>query len=41
MMRCKNCSPHEDCFVPDTYAEYFVDQFGDLVGEEDMMQEIY
>jgi cathepsin X len=38
---CKDCHPHADCFVPDQYYVYGVDEFSDLQGEEAMMQEIY
>jgi len=38
---CRNCNPHEPCFVPDTYNIYNVDQFGNVSGEAAMMQEIY
>lgn len=39
--KCKNCNPHEPCFVPDEYYVYSVDEFGQVSGEENMMQEIY
>ena len=39
--RCKNCDPHKDCYVPDRYPVYQVDEYAELQGEEDMMQEIY
>ena len=38
---CRNCNPGEACFVPDQYLVYGVDQFGEVSGEENMMQEIY
>ena len=38
---CRNCNPGEACFVPDEYMVYGVDQFGEVKGEEPMMQEIY
>jgi len=38
---CRNCSPGEACFVPDSYYIYGVDEFGEVSGEENMMQEIY
>lgn len=38
---CKNCNPHQPCFVPDEYPIYTVDQYGQLSGEEKMIQEIY
>ena len=41
LLRCKNCNPHEECFIPDTFHEYTVDEYDVLIGEEDMMQEIF
>ena len=41
ILRCKNCNPHQDCFIPDEYYEYAIEQFGEVAGEENMMQEIY
>jgi cathepsin X len=38
---CKNCQPHDDCFVPDEYYVYRVEEYGQISGEEAMMQEIY
>jgi cathepsin X len=38
---CKNCEPHEPCFVPDAYYVYGVDQFDSVSGEDQMLQEIY
>lgn len=38
---CRNCSPGEACFVPDSYYVYNVAEFGEVTGEENMMQEIY
>jgi len=38
---CRNCSPGEACFVPDSYYIYGVDEFGEVSGEENMIQEIY
>merc|ERR1719464_953857 len=37
---CRNCNPGEACFIPDEYYVYGVDQFGEVSGEENMMQEI-
>ena len=31
---CRNCDPHEPCFVPDTYNVYQVDEFGHFHGAE-------
>ena len=36
--KCKNCMPHEPCFVPDEYLTYKADQYGGVAGEEDMIQ---
>jgi len=38
---CRNCNPHEPCFVPDEYKVYQVDEFAHFEGEKEMMQEIY
>lgn len=38
---CKNCKPHEPCFVPDEYYIYSVEEYGQLSGEKAMIQEIY
>jgi cathepsin X len=38
---CRDCAPGEACKVPDEYLVYGVDQFGEVIGEENMMQEIY
>lgn len=39
--QCKNCNPGEPCFVPDNYQFYKVKEFGEVKGEEAMIQEIY
>jgi cathepsin X len=41
IMKCKNCNPHEPCFVPDEYPIYKVSEYGHVIGEEAMMKEIY
>ena len=41
MTHCRNCNPGEACFVPDSYYIYHTEEFGPVVGEEAMMQEIY
>lgn len=38
---CKNCMPNEPCFVPDEYLVYGTEEYGQVKGEEAMMQEIY
>ncbi len=41
MTKCRNCSPGEACFVPDKYRVYGVEEFGIVIGEEHMKQELY
>ena len=38
---CKNCMPNEPCFVPDEYKVYGTEEYGQVSGEEAMMQEIF
>jgi cathepsin X len=38
---CRNCDPHEPCFVPDSYNVYGVDEWSHFEGAAQMMQEIY
>jgi len=39
---CKDCpGKGGDCFVPDSYNIYEIEQFGNVSGEEAMMQEIF
>jgi len=39
---CKDCpGDGGDCFVPDNYRVYGIEEFGRISGEEQMMQEIY
>lgn len=33
IVKCRNCMPHEDCFIPDEYFVYQVDQYGEVKGE--------
>uniref|UniRef100_A0A7S3NSC1 Peptidase C1A papain C-terminal domain-containing protein n=1 Tax=Euplotes crassus TaxID=5936 RepID=A0A7S3NSC1_EUPCR len=40
VVKCRNCNPYDDCFIPDTYKTYKVAQFGRISGEKDMMAEI-
>jgi cathepsin X len=35
--QCRDCTPHEPCFVPDNYRVYNVDKYGEVSGEENMM----
>ena len=39
--KCRNCSPHKPCFIPDQYYIYQVGDYGSIEGEEAMMQHIY
>jgi len=34
---CRDCSPGEACRVPDRYLTYGVEEFGEVIGEENMM----
>jgi cathepsin X len=38
---CRNCNPHEPCFIPDEYYVYKVGDYGSVKGEEEMMQHIF
>lgn len=40
-VKCRNCSPHKPCFIPDKYNVYTVGEYGGVYGELGMMQEIY
>ena len=40
MERCRNCNPGEACFIPDAYLTYSADQYGNVAGETNMIQEI-
>jgi len=33
---CRNCNPGEACFIPDQYLVYGVEEFGEVIGEENM-----
>ena len=41
IVKCKNCSPHEPCFVPDEYPVYTLSEYGHAIGEEAMKKELY
>jgi cathepsin X len=41
MQYCRNCNPGEACFVPDEYYIYQTEEYGEVSGEENMMQEIF
>ena len=41
MIKCENCMPGQGCFVPDEYYVYQTEEYGQVKGEEAMMQEIY
>lgn len=40
-VKCKNCMPGKGCWAQHNAKIYGVDQFGDVAGELDMMNEIY
>jgi cathepsin X len=40
VVKCRDCSPHKDCNIPDEYNVYKVGAFGRIQGEKDMMAEI-
>ena len=37
---CRNCEPGEACYVPPSYYQYGVDEYGHVKGEEAMMNEL-
>jgi len=41
MNLCRDCAPSEACHVPDSYFTYGVEEFGEVIGEENMMDEIF
>jgi cathepsin X len=41
MTVCKNCMPNEPCFVPEKYLVYGTEEYGQVKGEDAMMQEIF
>jgi cathepsin X len=42
MIKCMNCSPDsKKCNVPDSYKIFHSDEYGNVKGEEDMMQELF
>lgn len=41
MENCRNCNPGKACFVPDEYKVYGTEEYGNVKGEANMMQEIY
>lgn len=39
---CKNCKPDgSNCFIPEEYRVFGVEEFGNVSGEAAMLQEIY
>jgi cathepsin X len=41
MVKCKNCDPHEPCYIPDEYYVYGVGNFAEITGgEQEMMQQL-
>lgn len=41
MIKCKNCFPQKGCWAQERAKIYSVDEFGDVVGEQNMMNEIF
>lgn len=41
ILQCRNCNPHEPCFIPDEYYKYTVDRYGGVYGEFAIMEEVY
>lgn len=41
MSSCRNCNPGEACYVPPKYRVYQTEEYGEVSGEQNMMQEIY
>ena len=40
-IQCLNCNPSGPCFVPDWYYVYKAQQYGEVKGEDDMLQEVF
>merc|ERR1711935_218460 len=38
---CENCDRNKGCFNQDNYKIYHADEYGEVAGEQNMMQEIY
>jgi len=41
LIKCKDCDTKNKCFVPKSYPIFGIEEFGNIKGEEDMMNEIY
>lgn len=41
LIRCKNCDSDGNCWVPESYPIYGIEEYGNVHGEEAMMSEIY
>jgi len=41
LIKCKDCDTKNKCFVPKSYPIFGIQEFGNLKGEEAMMNEIY
>eukprot|EP00345_Euplotes_harpa_P019301 CAMPEP_0168341128 /NCGR_PEP_ID=MMETSP0213-20121227/14478_1 /TAXON_ID=151035 /ORGANISM="Euplotes harpa, Strain FSP1.4" /LENGTH=596 /DNA_ID=CAMNT_0008347503 /DNA_START=152 /DNA_END=1942 /DNA_ORIENTATION=- len=39
--KCRNCSPHTKCFIPNQFYVYKVGDYGSIKGEEAMKQHIF
>ena len=40
-IKCKDCDTKNKCFVPKSYPIFGIEEFGNIKGEQDMMNEIY
>ena len=40
MIKCKNCLPGRGCWAQERAKIYGIDEYGEVKGEEDMMNEI-
>lgn len=38
---CRDCDPDSGCFAVKNYTKYYVDEYGSVAGEKNMMKEIY
>ena len=38
---CRDCDPDKGCFAVKNYTKYYVDEYGSVSGEKNMMKEIY
>lgn len=40
-IKCRNCDPNKGCWAQENAKVYSVEEYGDVLGEQAMMQEIY